>query len=66
MESGAKFCMKLHRMLQFGDMSIHMNMYRFPSLKQYYSDAIGDVGAKEHMEIITFFKIRKKPEMYSG
>ena len=58
-ESGSEICMTLPILLRFIAVTIRMNVYRLPSLKHYFSDAIGDLGAKKCLDRNTFFKIRR-------
>ena len=57
-QNGAVFHLNLPIMLRFIALSIRMSIYRLPSLKHYFSNTIGDVGAKHYIDKATFFKIR--------
>ena len=46
------------QLLRFVAFSTRMNLYKLPSLKQYFANEIGDFGAQKFMDRQSFFRIR--------
>ena len=57
-QSGCEFHVNSSLILRFFAATIRMNVYRLPSLKHYFTNAIGEINASKIIDKLTYSRIR--------